>query len=497
MPAVYQNRNTLKSYFQEGDFPSQEQFAALIDAFYHRSEDQAPISFISGLTEALAAKASAESLAAMGIVLQAMSAEIEFLRTGNQITDYTYGQLLGRKMNGQLIPGRWYGITDFQSLWHYFDGGTGEIVGVGTGAYEKLYVFATGTSTLAENAISNSYRKHVIKYSLVGDEDTEDIGYFDNDGNPVIGYKGKIYFRHDIENDISAHYDWKQIKFRTWAVSAPEYSASTSYLMNQAVKATNGNIYICMKPITGGSGPMSDGVNWRLLFDLSDLSRGRFISFTKDSLKLSDCGYVTNLSIDTNDYRDALTFTTSAKVSNIHIGKTNREYVSLLFNYSSSLPNIVVNVYEHVNGFRNVFIDGNSYNIRFIGTTYNIYDVKFGERVRNVIVTSSAYGSKLKNVENCIFQTVQNCNLQGCTYTFFPGIFYESTVRIGISECFLPLNVGNCDFDEFVEAVNLRNNTYLPGNYRKKVIRANNGQPVIKYINYDNPGYSIALVALE
>lgn len=51
MPAT--NRNTLKSWFERGDKPLATQFAALIDAYWHKDEDAIPMAKIENLINTL------------------------------------------------------------------------------------------------------------------------------------------------------------------------------------------------------------------------------------------------------------------------------------------------------------------------------------------------------------------------------------------------------------------------------------------------------------
>ncbi|NLR66934.1 hypothetical protein HGH92_21680 [Chitinophaga varians] len=58
-----QNRNRLKSWFETGDYPTQQQFWDLMDSYFHLTEDQLPIDNIAGLRAILNAKADQEAIA--------------------------------------------------------------------------------------------------------------------------------------------------------------------------------------------------------------------------------------------------------------------------------------------------------------------------------------------------------------------------------------------------------------------------------------------------
>ena len=64
------SRDILKSYFRTGAYPTEEQFAALIDSFRHYL-DEVPMSKVTGLTEALNSKASADISSVLNQMLEA------------------------------------------------------------------------------------------------------------------------------------------------------------------------------------------------------------------------------------------------------------------------------------------------------------------------------------------------------------------------------------------------------------------------------------------
>lgn len=56
------NRNTLKSWFETGDYPTQQQFWDWLDSFFHLQDDKLPLDNIDGLRALLNAKAENEVL---------------------------------------------------------------------------------------------------------------------------------------------------------------------------------------------------------------------------------------------------------------------------------------------------------------------------------------------------------------------------------------------------------------------------------------------------
>ena len=63
----------LKSWFETGDKPTAEQFAALIDSFIHSSEDSINVAMVQGLSQVLANKASATQLNAVQTAMGALA----------------------------------------------------------------------------------------------------------------------------------------------------------------------------------------------------------------------------------------------------------------------------------------------------------------------------------------------------------------------------------------------------------------------------------------
>jgi hypothetical protein len=59
---MQRNRNTLKQWFETGDFPTQEQFADLIDSMFNHIDDDVQINDIQGLIDVLNEKASTADL---------------------------------------------------------------------------------------------------------------------------------------------------------------------------------------------------------------------------------------------------------------------------------------------------------------------------------------------------------------------------------------------------------------------------------------------------
>jgi hypothetical protein len=142
----------------------------------------------------------------------------EYLGTTNgNITDYreigggggdiilyfenTYSQVLALSQAGQLVTGATYKITDYQTI-HVIPNTTD----INTGPTEPLLVKAISSSEIDKRATSTLYPNDIIEYDF-------DNNLAENGTTPT---KGLILFRHDLINDVSTLYDWRQVRFRRW-----------------------------------------------------------------------------------------------------------------------------------------------------------------------------------------------------------------------------------------------------------------------------------------
>jgi len=144
--------NMLKGWFENGDYPNQEQFWAWMDSYWHKSE-AIPIEIITGLTALLAGKATQQDI----INLQS---QIDSLQTGNApivlnlVADGTYtipdGKLLEKIAivpTADILLGVGNAADDF-SIWPpmNFAGGQASIL--------ALDLYANGNRTIYFNGIS-------------------------------------------------------------------------------------------------------------------------------------------------------------------------------------------------------------------------------------------------------------------------------------------------------------------------------------------------------
>jgi hypothetical protein len=158
------------------------------------------------------------------------------------VINITYAELKALKNNSELVSGQKYQITDYASAYNIFDGGDGTIIEEQVGALEPLILTAISITEFDKVAISPLHPKDIIHYSL-DVLDIRDIGFSNGKDIVIPKFKGQIYFREDTEQNVSTHYDFRNVKFRRWAVDCVVWTA-TSYKEHEIIKSvSDGKIY--------------------------------------------------------------------------------------------------------------------------------------------------------------------------------------------------------------------------------------------------------------
>ena len=309
---------------------------------------------------------------------------------GIDVTDVTYSELLTKITDSTLKVGWLYRITDFAQAYNIFDGGTNTVIEEQIGATEPLIVYALSTKKLERVAYSPNYPNDIIYYEPTGVNVTTDIGYSDGSGTLVADFKGVIEFRHDTKQNVSTWYDFRNIKFRRWAVDAVAYDGGTAYVAKDVLKGSDGKIYKCISDVIAGQGdPSTNTVNWILW---NDITADAYISWTADSSKFAIGGITpTNLIFDTATYQDVYTFGDwYQRVNNVTIGKNDLALV-MAYGYNSTLNNIV---FKTTNNFTTCFsneIGDNSFS-NTIGSGFYFNTIE-GGFYRNTIGSGFNYNT--------------------------------------------------------------------------------------------------------
>ena len=155
----------------------------------------------------------------------------------NQIGDLsllevTYAELTGIIARGELVPYKRYLITDYQTVHIIPNAGV-----VNTGEIEPLMVTAFSASRLNNIAYSSLYPNDTIYYEV---ENNQEI---------VPGCtKGYIYRRVDEKQNNDFPMDFRQVKFRRWAIAQAAWSNAGPYAKGEIVKdSSSDTLYISLE----------------------------------------------------------------------------------------------------------------------------------------------------------------------------------------------------------------------------------------------------------
>jgi hypothetical protein len=264
-----------------------------------------------------------------------------------QVTQVTHDQLLTHITNATLETGRLYQIWDFVQAYNIFDGGTNTVIETQAGIGEALIVIATSQNTIAREAFSPDYPQDIIYYEPTGINVINDIGYSDGAGTLIPIFKGVIEFRHDTKQNVSTWYDFRNIKFRRWAVDAVAYDGGTAYVAKDVCKSgVDGKIYKCITATTGEGDPTANTVNWILWLDIV---ADAYVSWTSDKTKFNIGDITTtNLVFVPATFQDVYTFGSWYQhVNSVTIGK-NDLAVIIDYGYNSALNNIVFKTIDNI-----------------------------------------------------------------------------------------------------------------------------------------------------
>ncbi len=261
----------------------------------------------------------------------------------DKMLSVTYAELVALRDASELIVGQNYLISDFAQSYNIFDGGTMDIIEEQIGEAEPIIVTASKVNELYKVAISTVYPQDIIHYSL-DLVDNRDIGFGDGAGTPVANFKGQIYYRKDTIQNVETHYDFRNVKFRRWAVDAVAYDDGTAYVAKDVCKASDGKIYKCITATTGEGDPTVNTTDWVLWLDIT---ADAFVSWTADKTAFKIRGDINTDNLIINnvtagvDYDDFATFGDYYNwVKNVSIGMIDLEF-AIGYSYATQLNNIV------------------------------------------------------------------------------------------------------------------------------------------------------------
>ena len=243
---------------------------------------------------------------------------------GGGLTSVTYEELVALQLAAGFTPGAFYLLTDFATK-HYFTDGSTTLTDINTGATEQLILFATAPSVLDSRVYSPTYPQDVIHYDWNPDNWLADYSFSSDQATIVPGWKGIITYRWDTRQDNSCYYDFRNVKFRRWAVAPGAWDAESTYLPGEWCSLSD--VAYRTADTSTNEEPGSAG-SWTALYDM-----------TTPYQAWVSTSFFNGCPLDAEDFDDFYTFSdygVLACFSN-HIG----ENPSDVSNYYSRLNNIV------------------------------------------------------------------------------------------------------------------------------------------------------------
>lgn len=158
--------------------------------------------------------------------------------------EVTYAELQTLITNSELIPGKKYLLTDYQTV-HLIQGTTD----INTGPIEPLLLTASKTNELEEAALSLTYKNDLIYYNAL---------------DTTFGAtKGFIRRRVDTKKYIDTPLDWRVVKFRRYKFNPQLHVIGNSYLKEEFVIDGGGIIYQARVDTT--ETPSLSATDWNLI----------------------------------------------------------------------------------------------------------------------------------------------------------------------------------------------------------------------------------------
>lgn len=205
----------------------------------------------------------------------------------------THSEMIALMSSNGLVPSALYEINDYQTI-HRITNTTA----INTAPVEPLIVRAVSTSKIDLLAYSAAYPRDIIHYNI--------DNVLCEDG--TTPRPGKILYREDTVNKVSAYYDWRNVKFRRWAINLASYStwsAATTYAANAAVLDASNNLWISNSDGNLNNTPSTTANSyWTLIWE--NVATGTNKYFITAGVAISMGLYT--LTPNASDFKDYFTF---------------------------------------------------------------------------------------------------------------------------------------------------------------------------------------------
>jgi hypothetical protein len=385
---------------------------------------------------------------------------------GGGYAEMTYAELFSLVENNELIIGRRYCITDFETI--YRQPISNEIKVADSG--ESLIVTAISENSFAKQVQSLQFPNDEIEYEFTS---TTQWNVVSTPYNPAeIESKGQIVYRKD-ENGNECGYDFRTIKFRRWATN---YDAQTELYSNYVIplmeKTYNGNTQQYEKtPYGNGAFVYQDEEAYEefLTFTQPNNSYGNTISV--ENRNLPNIVYMGNAHNNTIIAASDITFGGSAYNNHITSNGSNTYYsdnVSLNFITGSRFANNVIKG----NILQNTVFSGDTINNMICGQNGAFRDNYFGHDCQSNVLKSTWGGGINNTIAYCFKFNEIHCK---------PDVFNNNTIdydfshnRISGTQCFNFNTISNRFQNNVISGNNIFIENTVGGNFLYNSVTGNN-----------------------
>lgn len=384
----------------------------------------------------------------------------------------TYAELSVMKSDSELVVGQLYLISDYRTK--YTQPVSREIL---TCSVEPIIVQAITTSSFSTVAHSTLFPQDILYYS------------FDNNALNAPGADmGYIMRRVDTLREVDVPFDFRQVKFRRWGITATEYDAGTTYAKWSTCKK-NDKLYISVIDSNIGNDPETTGTESSTLLTYKWIYVPVPIGSCVAHDSLGNCGYATF--VPTGEYEDYLMFSDNT----IYSKTRNFKIFIRSWHLDTGGAAIDSNIWDPVNsvffnygndtyyGVYNCVINGDFFNNTFLGgfgmnQTYQIFYHNFfcGSCVNNFFQAHFRYNFFAKRFEHnfayswdvsrCLFGgSVESCSIGGAWYdnifaynlldSNFTGYQQYNSFLQKCEESSFKLAMSNCQFKGKVQRSNM------------------------------------------
>lgn len=321
----------------------------------------------------------------------------------------TYAQLLALKNAARLIPGQWYKMNDYQTIWK------DPVTNLKKeGSLEVIFLFAVNINEFDCRVISKYIPSDIIYYSITNFAQNLRCMFYDSTS------KGFIY-RRISANNCDFPYDFRKITPTLYNLNLSSFTIYNSMnITNKGAFITYNNKYfIAKKTVPIDNVPIDNNEYWIKITD-----NAYFVRLMNSTFVMKNNNNNINLPIDQAD-----TGVSHSRWRNIKVEPLTTLAADMKINLY--LNNINFG-YLGDDSARNIYIGENSENIMFLKDAQNI---KIGANCKN-----NVFLNNIKN--NVIGNNCQNNFIYDSTNNIIGDNFQYNTVGRMIGN-----QIGN-DFQE-------------------------------------------------